>query len=389
MKKKRVLLGILVLLSTICLLSCGQRRPPFTRRFSAEIRATPSADALKVRQLKIIVEDGGRVDWSHSNGLIAFDRLGGDGYYDVWVMNPDGSNQVCLTCDNALVPQHHNGNPAWHPTGKWIVFQSVNPDLIPRMLPDRTAKMLTQPGSGWLNDLWVIDPNGKHFYQLTHLGRPGGVLHPHFSHNGSKLLWAERLGAGEDPAGLEEGYFGEWALKVADFVEKNGVPQLGKVATYQPGEKPRFYESHGFSLDDAKILFSANPDEQAQLGFDIYSLDLPTQKLTRLTHTPDEWDEHSIISPDGTKIVWMSSQGIENPDLRKVKADFWIMNSDGSEQQRLTYFNDSNAPDYVPISGGVVAADSSWSPDGTKLVVNFKTDRANRTGPIAIIEFGQ
>ena len=227
MKKKQILVGILGLISLIYLWGCGQRRAfptektrqtpsPTTQLPDVQSPDTQLADTQsivthgrRVKQIKTIVEDGGRVDWSHSNNLIAFDKLGNDGYYDVWVMNPDGSNQVCLTCDNALVPQHHNGNPAWHPTGKWIVFQSVNPDLIPRTLPDRTAKMLTHPGSGWLNDLWVMDPNGKHFYQLTDIGWQGGVLHPHFSHDGIKLLWSERLGPGDESAGLEEGYFGE------------------------------------------------------------------------------------------------------------------------------------------------------------------------------------
>ncbi len=94
-----------------------------------------------------------RVYWSHSgNNLIVFDKLGDDGYYDIFTMNPDGSGKLCLTCNNPSIPQKHNGNPSWHPTGDWIVFQSVNPSFI-SLLPEETLKILTNPGAGWRNDV--------------------------------------------------------------------------------------------------------------------------------------------------------------------------------------------------------------------------------------------
>ena len=42
---------------------------------------------IKIDTIWTITDDGGRVDWSHSgNNLIAFDRVGADGFYDVYVM---------------------------------------------------------------------------------------------------------------------------------------------------------------------------------------------------------------------------------------------------------------------------------------------------------------
>ena len=77
-------------------------------------------------QVSTIKPQGARVDWSWANGLIAYDRVGDDGtYFDVYVMSLDGSRDTCLTCGKAgLVPQKNNGNPAWHPSGSYIVFQS-------------------------------------------------------------------------------------------------------------------------------------------------------------------------------------------------------------------------------------------------------------------------
>jgi hypothetical protein len=41
---------------------------------------------------------GGRIDWSAKLNLVAYDTISANGYYDVHTMNPDGSNDQCLTC---------------------------------------------------------------------------------------------------------------------------------------------------------------------------------------------------------------------------------------------------------------------------------------------------
>lgn len=127
--------------------------------------------SLSVRTIK---EDGGRVDWSRSgNNLIAFDKLGADGYFDVYVMKPDGSDENCLTDKPGLLPQKHNGQPAWHPSGEYIVFQAEKEFHY-------GSSNWSVPGSGINCDLWVVTSDGNSFYQLTDLPLlpPRGVLHP-------------------------------------------------------------------------------------------------------------------------------------------------------------------------------------------------------------------
>src|SRR6185369_14350311 len=76
-------------------------------------------------RITTLKSQGGRVDWSRSTGLIAYDRPGANGpYFDVYVMAADGTGENCLTCGRAGVPQRNNGNPAWHPSGNYIAFQS-------------------------------------------------------------------------------------------------------------------------------------------------------------------------------------------------------------------------------------------------------------------------
>jgi Tol biopolymer transport system component len=347
---KKLFLGIVVLMLCGC---SGERAAD-----------TESPDSVYTIEITALREKGGRVDWSHALNVIAFDKAGDDGYYDVYIMDPDEFDETCLTCTPEL--SGHTGNPAWHPSGEWIVFQAVNTALIPLYRDAEEVKAYTNPGAGWLNDLWVTDKNGQESYQLTTIGVTGGVLHPHFSHDGTKLLWAERVG------GNARSTSGEWVLKVADFVIAGHVPRLEHIQSYAPGEQHDFYESHGFSPDDTKILFSGNlQEDQPMWGMDIYEFNLETHELTQLTHTFYDWDEHAQYSPDGQKIVWMSSEGY---DINPLKTDFWIMDCTGSHKQQVTFFNTPGHPHYRGTAA--VAADSSWGPDGTSIIAYVKTESA-------------
>ena len=332
-----------------------------------------------VKSVTTLKESGGRLDWSHERNLITFDRLGKDGYFDVYLMNPDGSNEKCLTCDNPKLPNRHIGNPAWHPSGQYIVFQAQKPYRKLGKITDFFAN----PGSGINNDVWVVHSERRQFWQLTNVEpKVGGVLHPHFSHKGDKLIWSERIST-------KGGKWGKWVLKFADFKIEKGIPRLANIKTFQPGKQHFWYETHGFNKDDTKIVFTGNLQPgQKEIHCDIYTLDIKTGRIKRLTTTLDHWDEHAHYSPSGKKIVWMSSMGLKSPtNPWKVRTEFWMMNSDGSNKERLTYFNDPDHPHY--ISGGVIAADSSWSPDGTRLTAYLILSFRPTKGRIVMIEFDQ
>ena len=308
-----------------------------------------SDSSSPAKSIEILTENGGRIDWSRKKNLITFDRRGVDGFYDIYTMNPDGSNEWCLTCDNAGLPGKHMGQPAWHPSGDYIAFQAEK-------RVHKGKSFWAEPGRGIHNDLWLITSDGKRAYELRALKSRMGLLHPHFSHDGSKLFWAERLGRKR------------WALQIADFVIDATGPHLENIRTYKPGAG-LFYESHGFSKDGKKILFSGNLEAQEMSGLDIYTLDLETRKLERLTTSLKQWDEHAQFSPSGKKIVWMSSDGTnwDGKDMKKLRTELWMMNADGSNKARLTYFNKPGYPEYT--GERIVVGDSAWSPDGMKLAI--------------------
>jgi Tol biopolymer transport system component len=379
-KNKRLKLCAAAAVLLFCLACSAQVTP------SPTPEPAPTGSTYTVASITTINEPYVKsMDWSHTKNLIAFGKLDlQDRYYDVYVMEPDGTNEKCLTCGKPGVPQKHNGNPAWHPSGDYIVFTAENPDNP--VEHDRYAV----PGSGFHCALWLMTSDGKDFYQLTEYSteRPiKGVIHPQFSHDGTRLLWAERVASGNNLGG-------GWVLKIADFVDSDGAPHLENVETLTPGEQDCFYEGHAFSNDDRRILFSGNlVSGQTPYGMDIYEFDLESGELVRLTTSDDEWDEHAHYSPDGTKIAWMSSTGFdidwdvveEGDHFDYLMTELWIMDADGSHPQRLTHFNDPDHPDYL---GKTIVSDSSWGPDGRSLavLVAYETERSGLNSKIVLVE---
>ena len=301
---------------------------------------------------------GGRLGVSKDQ-TIAFDCKGSDGFYDLYIMNWDESHRICLTSETENVPQKHNGNPSWHPNGNYLVFQSVDPNL--EGLPPRyheIEKVLTGPGAGVNNNLWITDKNGQQFWQLSHVNDKNGVLHPHFSHDGKKLLWSDMIDHTESPNG-------KWVIRIGDITIYEDKAKLENIVTLQP-QNMMFYETHGFSPDDQKILFSGSPSGYYQY-MDIYEYDLHSEEMLRLTGPDHEWDEHAHYSPDGKKIVWMSSRGIPQTIKQyQVNTDYWLMDRNGTNKKRLSYFNDPQSEHFIP--GGVASADCDWLNDGSKII---------------------
>ena len=321
-----------------------------------------------------IKEWGKSVDWHHPTNRIATAHPDGnpDGYYDVVIFSMDNPGDVTnLTHQAPGAPQRHNGNAVWHPSGDYLVFTAENADVPVNEWYDFTAK----PGRGVNCNLWLAKTDGSGFWQLTfnptQLDDDAmAIIHPQISHDGSKVLWAERSHWEDDT------YWGQWQLKVATLIIGD-KPELKDVQTFDPAEQSAFYETHAFSYGNQSILFTGNlQDGQHETGMDIHTMDLGTQGLTNLTASFSDWDEHAHWSPSGQLIAWMSSTElvIDWPPnmgpydwIEYLTTELWVMNVDGSGKQRITYFNDPDHPHNRAERTAV--SDSAWGPDGNSLIV--------------------
>lgn len=359
-RRRYVLAGLLVLLVAFAM----ARRP---RAHWQSVAGDPDSPVARITTIE---EDGGRVDWSHAgDDRIAFDKQGPDGYFDIYTMQPDGSDEQCVTCAQPALPHKHHGQPAWHPSGKWIVFQAEKETHA-------GSSYQASPGYGTFNDLWLISVDGKDAFQLTTLPNSPdvGVLHPHFSADGHKLTWSQMYRRPHLTTKGEE--YGLWSLMVADF-DDQATPRLSNVHAYQPAGEA-FYENHGLGPDNRTLIFSSTYLRTKPFlhDNDIFDYDLETATLTRLTS--DGYNEHALISPDGTRIVWMSSAGNQSG------TDFWLMRSDGSDKRRLTSFNQKGHAEY--LRGQAIAADSSWNRDGTQIAGYVQSGIVKTTGRIVVLE---
>lgn len=358
--------------------------PPLDQEFTdskhrdALIQIMDSVNSPRSLARKVIVlrEGGGRVAWSPKGDRILIDQKGPDGYYDLYLIRPDGTDEQCLSCDTGgVLSKGHKGTAEWHPSGDYIVFQSQKRQDTGNWGKDIAAT----PGFGRYMDVWLMDVRSKKFFQITQTANTDdtGVLHPHFSQDGSKLTWSEMY---SKPNGFNKTkQMGFWKLKVADFSLVNGRPQVSNEKAYEPGGQG-FYENHGLSRDNRKLLFTAKlATESSTRKFvaNIYQYDITTNKLDKLTS--QKYNEHAHYYPRKNRILWMTSAG--NPTRG---TDFWNMNPDGSDKTRITDFNNPNNPSFARKM--IVAADSSFNPDGTKLVAYLQLNLITQEGPIVLID---
>lgn len=323
--------------------------------------------AYELVAITLLTDDGGRVDWSPDGETIAFDRLGDDGKWDLWLMDANGENQECLTCTRPELGDGDMGQPVFHPSGEWLAFQRETPDHPQNFLP-------THPGAGIYNDLMVMRLADREVFLLNDVadgtnGENGGTLHASFAHDGRQILWTD----------YEQGCWtcpiGDWRIALADFMVESGIPTLGNRQYFNPGLEGLWYETHGFGLDDSWIYFSAATEGQNFLAADIIRMELASApQYMRLTESGGRelgekraYDEHAKLAPDGDALLWLNDES--------GASEYWLMRPDGSDRFQVTQFNTEGHPHYELVDGLYsVPSDNAWNsaaPQGTASAVGF------------------
>lgn len=173
----------------------------------------------------------------------------------------------------------------------------------------------TGPRNARIKRLAIMDQDGANLTYLTD-GREM-VLTPRFSPTRQEITYMAF--AGNTPR---------------VYLQQIEVPQRELVGTF-----PNMTIAPRFSPDGQKVIMSLLEDSGSA---DLYTMDLRTRTTTRLTATP-AIDTSASYSPDGQKIVFESDRG--------GKPQIYVMNADGSNQQRISFGEGSYS---TPV----------WSPRG-------------------------
>jgi hypothetical protein len=305
----------------------------------------------------------GQWDRSGSDQL-SFDRRNVYWNYELWEVNAtNGTGETCISCNlsaqnscaapcqnpppgtnNSPLPNRHMGAESWLPGGQFITLNVENEVHNGGYCQEPwCGSYAALPGYGSYNNIWIIRTDGSQAWQLTDIPQDNGELAeiiPRVSPNGNTLIWTERITAG-DPFATDWHFWGQWRINIAPLLWSggsfgNGNPYLGTVTHYQPFLG--FQETASFSPDSTRMYFTGETSSTYPIQTDIYSVDLATLSDLRQLTNNQSFNEHPYVTADGNQIVWMSGRDSSND------ADWWIMNKDGTNQQRLSYINESWHP---------------------------------------------
>ncbi|MCX6022029.1 MAG: hypothetical protein NTZ05_09935, partial [Chloroflexi bacterium] len=257
-----------------------------------------------------------------------------DGSYDVYSMNPDGSNVQRLTSDAAI-----DARPAWSPDGKkivWSSFRSGNQQVY-MMNADGTKQLRVLPNTdseyhpnfsadGSLiafvsnGRVIVADGNGGNARALPETFNNSIV--PLFSPNASVIAYVRGQGANYQVC----------------MINVNGAG----LYCFTPGDA--YAAFHTWSPDGSTLAYAAATAGRNQ---QIYVVDAVIGAVPiRLTQN-SAIENSPAWSPDSKQIAFVSD--------RDGNLEIYAMNADGTNQRRLT---NEAAKDYSP----------AWSPDGKQIL---------------------
>ena len=231
----------------------------------------------------------------------------------------------------------------------------------------------------------AVAPNGSQWYQLA--STMHGFTGPAFTPDGTRAAWAEAL----DSSNLAVDVFGDWKLRLSNFVDSTGIPLLKNTSDITP-TGARWVEPGNFSSNGVSLLISSDVGMTNAQGQDQFILNVNNGNIQNLTNSPMVWDEHGVFSPDGAKVLFMSSYpyraDTNSYHTLTIKTEFMLMDTDGSQLQQLTHFCDTGyiesdsgiaATGFWNHSGSVIYAQSLLFPNYANWIIDFNGNCGNNT----------
>lgn len=289
--------------------------------------------------------------WNDSTNTVAYGKKDENGFYKIYLADSLGENEQQLQFAGWSANQHQWAEE-WYPSGEYLICYIEKADYQPEVGHTRTSDDAI-PGYGAYTDIWIVKRDGSQAWQLTNFPNnyDHGVIHGAISKDGSLFAWSERVGA---PVFFDMNLSaGAYVLKVADLTISS-TPQFTNIRTYNPGGVAAANELESFSNDNNEVFFYSTFESKNILATPIYKINLTSSLVTKLTN--ESFSQAPTLSPTGNKIVYMTGRECDIFPFEIQGADWWQMNTNGSNQQRITRMNvanDSQSVNHYRLAGSI------------------------------------
>lgn len=292
------------------------------------------------KRLKLIF--GGLLLILLAAGGFLFYRISAFGYpkeFALYSMRADGTDAQRITAEVSIT----GSSPAWSPDRKRVLFEAKGDIYILEGETARPKRLTNAPE--W--DLFpVFSPDGQTIAFTSDRGGKTGIY----------LMSAE--GKNQRPLSTKDDNEPAWSPNGEQLVfdsgrkgapglylinrDGSGLRRLTRGQHYSSGQGSSDYAA-SWSPDGSKIAFTSNRTGENQL----YLMNSDGSNQRRLTKTDVEGEAlQPAWSPDGSKIAFMSGLG-------KTR-EIYIINTDGTGLRRVTTNSEYDGS-------------PAWSPDGSRI----------------------
>ena len=272
-----------------------------------------------------------------------------DGNWDIWTMNPDGSDPVNLTRDAAS-----DFHPAWSPSGEQILFVSFREEgkESSLYLMDADGTNLRKVLDNWYSRspaTWA--PDGKRIASAR-----DGMLYIITLDDKSAVSVAETgFGSVGDPAwspdGTEIAFIYLWRkqgheLRLLDVQTLKQKVILAQLETYPVKSYPAWSpdgKQIAFVLHKWRAILNFIDAANWQDEETIYIINRDGSNLRQLVSEKGPDALHPTWSPHGDEIIYQ--QGIHLPEVGDIRQLFKI-NVNSTTKTQLTHVGSNNGADW-------------------------------------------